>query len=533
MASTGFINPGTVTEDTVTAGAGTDLLDAPIANIVSTVSDAIVNWSTGVRLSAYYYCDNLGLSVPSGATIDGIEVRINHYSEDSATDNLEFIRVSLVDDTATYRTTNKVSGGGGEWPTTDTSTTWGGATDTWGESAGFWTATKVNNAAFGAVIQIRTVGGGSGTTPDGQLRDLAINVHYTESSGYTLTADAGSFTLTGVAAALTRDYTLTASTASFTLTGTATGFARSKTLVADNASYTVTGIASNLVADRALTAATAAYTLTGTATGLVRDYTLTAATVSFTLTGIDTALTPTRSIAAATGSFTLTGNDTALQAARVLTASTASYTLTGNDTAFSLTKLLTAETGAFTLTGNAAALQAARSLTATTASFTLTGLDTGLAYGSILTADTASYTLTGVAAGLAAGRVLTATTASFTLSGIDAGLTYTPASGAYSMTADAASFTLTGNDTGLSYASSETAKGAYVNLVPTVRRKAGFRPEQPEVIKVTRRKKKALLEERVEEALEELNADMLARSMQAGARKRRNQNAVRALLFSM
>lgn len=90
------------------------------------------------------------------------------------------------------------------------------------------------------------------------------------------------------------DYTLTAAAGSFTLTGNAITLAASRKLAASVASFTLTG--NDIV-----------FSYSG-----APDYTLTANAGSFTLTGMAAALKAARKIAPATGSFTLTGNAAAL-----------------------------------------------------------------------------------------------------------------------------------------------------------------------------------------------------------------------------
>lgn len=143
------------------------------------------------------------------------------------------------------------------------------------------------------------------------------------------------------------------------------------TLTAAAGTYTLTGNASGLIASRVLTAAQASFTLTGIAAGLKAGRVLTAAAATFTLTGIDAVLKASRVITAATGTFTLTGNDATL-----------TYTPAGVD------YTLTAGAGTFTLTGNAAGLVASRVLTADSGSYVLTGIDVGLTPGSGLTGRT-------------------------------------------------------------------------------------------------------------------------------------------------
>lgn len=132
--------------------------------------------------------------------------------------------------------------------------------------------------------------------------------------GYTLTADAGVFTLTGTSVTLTAQRKVTAGAESYALTGNAAGLTVQRKLMAEAGAYMLTGAVAGLTAQRKLVAGGGAYTLTG------NDATLTYTPVS----GVTYTLT------AEAGSYTLTGNTTVLQVSRKLTAEAAAYILTGN-----------------------------------------------------------------------------------------------------------------------------------------------------------------------------------------------------------
>ena len=163
---------------------------------------------------------------------------------------------------------------------------------------------------------------------------------------YTLTADSGSFALTGQDAGLAFNRTLAAASGSFALTGQDAGLAFNRVLSAANGSYALDG------QDVTLT-----YTPISGAT-----YTLGAASGSFALTGQDTGLAFNRVLTADTQSYSLSGDVAGLAFNRVLTADTVSYALTGQDvtltyTSNGFTYTLTAESGSFEVTGQDASLR--------------------------------------------------------------------------------------------------------------------------------------------------------------------------------
>jgi hypothetical protein len=174
----------------------------------------------------------------------------------------------------------------------------------------------------------------------------------------TLTADAGSFSLTGNAAALGTSRVLTASAGSFVLTG-------------QDAS---------LEASRVLSCSAGVFTLTGNQAALVKvgDYELLANAGSFVLTGNAADLRATRVLSCSAGVFTLTGNAASLNLTRAIVASVGTFSLSGQAADLRATRVLTASAGAFVLTGNAATL-------VKTSAYTDTFTDTA---GTLLTAHT-------------------------------------------------------------------------------------------------------------------------------------------------
>ncbi len=134
---------------------------------------------------------------------------------------------------------------------------------------------------------------------------------------YTLTAESGGFTLTGVANSLLAARLLSASTGSFSLTGNAASLLYNRALVAQVGTFSLTGNSVNLLFNRVLQGNTGAFTLTGNAANLVYTpfgvtYTLTAETGSFNLDGKIASLLANRVLRAQVGDFDLTGNDAGL-----------------------------------------------------------------------------------------------------------------------------------------------------------------------------------------------------------------------------
>lgn len=126
------------------------------------------------------------------------------------------------------------------------------------------------------------------------VEPVVLYVKPAAAGSYTLTADAGSFTLSGQDATLSKSRILTADAGAFTLTGQDATLARNRFLTADAGSFTLTG------QDATLTYAAAG------------SYTLVADAGSFTLSGQDATLLKTRILTADAGSFTLSGQSATL-----------------------------------------------------------------------------------------------------------------------------------------------------------------------------------------------------------------------------
>jgi hypothetical protein len=300
MAVTAWTFPGSVRQ---TAGNAFSNLN----NILADDGNLAISASSGINCRIKL--EDFSFDLPDDATIDGIEVEYETQVS-SGTRNLQ--------DFAAIKggTVQTVAYADQSATTTLTVKTIGGATDLWNTT---WTPADIEangTSGFGIDIFID----GLDFSHNHRFDYVKVRIYYTASGGatYTLTGDAGSFTLTGIA----------------------TGLKAARKLTADAASYTLTGV------DVSLT-----YTPIGGP-----DYTLTANAASFALTGIDAGLKAGRKLTAAQATFALTGNATGLLAGRKLTAAAASFTLTGNNVNFGRTYALAAETAAYTFTGMNASL---------------------------------------------------------------------------------------------------------------------------------------------------------------------------------
>lgn len=166
-------------------------------------------------------------------------------------------------------------------------------------------------------------------------------------ANYSLSVDAGAFTLTGVAALFGN--TITNATVAYTLTGQSAGIGNSFPAAAGT--FTETGVAATF--GRTLTCATGSYTLTGIDATPALFVGVIATAVPYTLTG--NAANFDRGLTAAVGAYTETGQSAGIGLG-IQAAASLVFAETGNANDYDIKMVVAA--GTFTLTGVAATLSA-------------------------------------------------------------------------------------------------------------------------------------------------------------------------------
>ena len=126
-------------------------------------------YSDWLRLTNFGFT---GSDVPSGATIDGIEVVIQRQSENE--DNVSDSAIYLRNGSAAQAGDNKATATG--WPTTDTDATYGGAADDWNASL---TQADVIDTDFG--IDISADNDNAISAREARVDDVKIRIYYTVS----------------------------------------------------------------------------------------------------------------------------------------------------------------------------------------------------------------------------------------------------------------------------------------------------------------------------------------------------------------
>jgi hypothetical protein len=163
MADTGFKSPGTMADDSsVGAIAWGNVDNAKLSD--NNMAGATLG---AFDISHYLKATNFSMGVPAGATINGIEVTIECYSQQYVVDN----SVKIVKG-------GSISGDekslGATWPNPENTVTFGGATNLWGLS---WSVAEINSSDFGFVISAyRNAPFASETA---QVDHIQIKVYYT------------------------------------------------------------------------------------------------------------------------------------------------------------------------------------------------------------------------------------------------------------------------------------------------------------------------------------------------------------------
>ena len=188
------------------------------------------------------------------------------------------------------------------------------------------------------------------------------------------------------------------------------------TLTADEGSFGLTGEAAGFLRSLRLGAGQGSFTLTGEAASFVKALRLAAAQGGFVLSGEDASFLKALRLAAAQGGFVLSGEAASLLASRLLTAADGNFALSGEGAVFSVTNLFVAGEGGFALSGQSAGFLRALRLVAARGAFALAGEDAGLLTTGNFIGGEGGFTLSGEAIGFILSRVIGAGVGAFALS---------------------------------------------------------------------------------------------------------------------
>lgn len=182
------------------------------------------------------------------------------------------------------------------------------------------------------------------------------SVKYFISAGggvFLLSADPGSYALTGQAATPLAARLLSLDAGSYAITGNAANLLRGAAIVASAGSYAIVGSAADVLATRTLTAAPGSYAVTGAAAQALAARLLTLDPGAYIVTGAAAELLAlgAYSLTAEPGVYQLTGAVANLLAGRLLDASSGVYLVTGRTAELLTTRLLDAAPGSYAVVG--------------------------------------------------------------------------------------------------------------------------------------------------------------------------------------
>ena len=167
MSDTGWKSPGTVVNDDSVSGKSWQNPDN------AKIEDGNTSYIIEPAYTQYLKATNFGFSVPSGATIDGIEVGVKRKSSDAGYWILDY-SVKLVKSDGGFSVANRANTDPGQWSTTLTYAFYGGSSDLWGES---WTSSDINNSNFGIAFSVDGY-----DEPSLEVDHIQIKVYYTDNS---------------------------------------------------------------------------------------------------------------------------------------------------------------------------------------------------------------------------------------------------------------------------------------------------------------------------------------------------------------
>lgn len=176
MADTGWVTPGTGANN---ADAG-DVAWSNASNITTATDAARADASSlpkNTGTSQYLHATNFDFSsIPSGATIDGIEARVRKGSSTNTANRIYEHTIQLIVG-GSRAGSNK--GGSGSWVLTTSTATFGGATDLWGLAP---SQSDVASSNFGLAVRAVNTNTGTGNA---FVYYVQLKVHYTEAAGNT------------------------------------------------------------------------------------------------------------------------------------------------------------------------------------------------------------------------------------------------------------------------------------------------------------------------------------------------------------
>jgi hypothetical protein len=390
--------------------------------VLSTYSDFNTSFGSTFETGNVLTASNFDFSIPSGATINGITLKVKARADTSSNvtgyDPFGDVELQMAVG-ATNKGNAQLTGF-----TEDAgyiTFTFGGATNMLGSSL---TSTDFNDSNFAVkIFTILTAYYDYQADPEfyygsdisADIDFVSVEVHYT--NPIILTTEQGSFAVTGQAAEVLRQFTLIAEPQSYASTGIATTLRYSRIVPLDAGSYLLTGIDASLVRTRLYSVLTGSYSLSGIGADFNVNRRIFSDTGSFNVVGQDIDTRLALRLNAEQGTYTVNYLDAGVLRGRTITAVSASYLSAGLPIALFAPVTLSADQFLFT-TFNAFFLNAA------TGSYAVTGVETPMLRSRVIGADVNHFSVTGVNVFTLYGRTLMADTTAYVWAGSSALLAF-------------------------------------------------------------------------------------------------------------
>lgn len=359
----------TNTADDVLAAPGLGTQESNVANGLSTPFSFYV----GLRF--------VGVAVPQGATITSATLTLKKDAANSSAGTWGSIKGVASDNAPAWTTTDPSVAS----KTTQSKTVIDGATQNYDVAA--IVSAIVGRSGWSSGNALAFAGDPTGSsavmawvdysTSSTNCAQLSITYTAGGPTSYTLTAAAGSFTLSGQAAGLKRSRRLSAASGALVLTGRSALLTRGRRYVANAGTFALVGQSAGLKAQRAITGGAGAVALTGFAVGLRVTRVLPAAPRAYVLSGQSALFETGKKLVGSPGAFALSGKAVNLVFSRRLPAEVGAFVLSGQDAALDLVRKMGSEAGAFVITGADVGLKLGRRLPVEAGQYVLAGSDAG------------------------------------------------------------------------------------------------------------------------------------------------------------
>lgn len=292
----------------------------------------------------------------------------------------------------------------------------------------------------------------------------------------TLTANVGSYAISGQSVTLTRQLQLTggAAVGSYAISGVTASLFRSISITADVGSYSISGQTASLLWNKSISAAAGSYVISGQDATLTKaggNITIVADPGSYAISGVAASLFRNVTLTANVGSYSISGQSANLSRQITITGNVGSYVISGQSASTLWGHLIGATPGSYVISGQSANLSKGYTLSSDVGSYAINGVGVQFPRTYVLPVDVGSYGISGADATFAIGKTLVVDSGSYVITGTAADLR------SFRISADVGSYVITG-----SAATFDT--GLLSDLVPIPDPLVVFRHNEAEIVRV-------------------------------------------------